>query len=205
MNHLRSLQLKNNYIGMRHGESLANCQALIVSKPENGINAYGLSDRGKQQVKLSVSTSVNSGLLTASVQIISSDFKRAHESALIAHGLLDSVHDIVLDARLRERDFGDYELGSNNNYERAWKNDALDPAHTIDNVESANSVMNRVSSLILSLEEQFSEQSFLLVAHGDTLQILQSAFQQKPASRQRELPHLNTAEIRRLVLVSENL
>lgn len=201
MNNLHKLtKLNNRYFGMRHGQSLANREGLIVSTPENGVPAYGLSDEGRLQVERGVS---NNKELDSSVQIISSDFKRARESAEIAHGLLELTKKLVLDAKLRERDFGDYELTSDVNYQTAWANDAISSSHTIDNVESADSVMNRVTALVVSLEEQYNDVAFLLVAHGDTLQILQTAFQKVPASKQRELKHLETAEIRELVLALE--
>ena len=193
--------LNNRYFGMRHGQSLANCEGLIVSTPENGIPAYGLSDEGRLQIERSISKNTK---LDSSVQIISSDFKRARESAEIARSLLNATHELILNKKLRERDFGDYELTSDSNYNTAWTNDAVSSAHTIDNVESADSVMSRVSSLIISLEEQFNGVVFLLIAHGDTLQILQTAFQKHPASKQRELKHLETAEIREFVLSTEN-
>ena len=197
MNHLLTLTtLKNQYFIMRHGQSMANVEGIIVSTPENGIPNYGLSDTGKEQVRKSIS----SQMLDEKVKIISSDFKRAHESAMIAHKIINSRDDIVLDSRLRERNFGDFELQSDENYPIPWQKDGEDPSHTQNNVESANSVMQRATSLIIFLEESSKQQTYLLVAHGDTLQILQTAFLKQPASRQREMPHLNTAEIRELKL-----
>jgi len=197
MNHLLNLTtLKNQYFVMRHGQSLANVEGLIVSTPENGVPNYGLSDVGHEQV----TSSINSESLDSSIHIISSDFKRAHESSKIAHKLIQSNNDIVLDIRLRERDFGDFELQTDENYQTPWGHDAIDSSHTIDNVESADSVMERVTSLIISLEEKTNKETYLLVAHGDTLQILQTAFLKQPATKQREMPHLNTAEIRELSL-----
>ena len=198
MNHLLSFtQLKNTYFVMRHGQSLANVEELVVSTPDNGVPSYGLSKKGEQQVEQSILSCKG---LSQSVHIISSDFKRAHESANIAHDLLKCSVDIILDSRLRERDFGDFELTPNENYQTAWDHDAIDSSHTFDNVESADSVMERSTDLIQALEEEHDNMSFLLVAHGDTLQILQTAFLKYSAKKQRELPHLNTAEIRELKL-----
>ena len=84
-NHLSNLKiLKNHYFALRHGESMANVEGLIVSTPENGVPNYGLSDNGKNQVRQSVTSAKKSKLLNASTLIISSDFKRARESAEIA-------------------------------------------------------------------------------------------------------------------------
>ena len=193
---LKHSALKNRYFIMRHGQSMANVEGIIISTPENGVPNYGLSDVGKEQVHNSISHQT----LDSKVRIISSDFKRAHESAKIAHKLLKAEHDIKLDIRLRERNFGDFECQSDENYQIPWAKDGEDSSHTQNNVESADAVMERASALITSLEESSDNQTYLLVAHGDTLQILQTAFLKQAASKQREMPHLNTAEIRELSL-----
>lgn len=202
MNHiLKITSLNNHYFALRHGQSMANVEGLIVSTAENGVPKYGLSDEGRAQVTRSVNNAKASNALNASTRIISSDFKRAHESAKMAKALLASAHSIELDAKLRERDFGDFELMDNSHYQTVWDNDAIDSSHTIDNAESADAVMRRATAVVATLEEQYSGETFLLVAHGDTLQILQAAFKKYPASKQREMVHLETAEIRALHLL----
>ena len=193
--------LTNTYLALRHGESLANVEGIIVSTPDNGIPEYGLSDNGKDQVLLSATNAKESGVLDATTFIISSDFKRARETAEITQKILASKTVLNLDAKLRERDFGDFELMDNTHYQTVWNNDAIDSSHTINNAESADAVMKRVTKLIASLEKQYNSETFLLVAHGDTIQILQTAFKKLPASKQREMIHLETAEIRKLTLL----
>ena len=202
MNHLEKLNSTNNhYFVMRHGQSLANIKGLIVSKPENGTVAYGLSDKGKEQVRKSLVSDEWLNLkLDSAVRIISSDFKRAHETATIVSSKLKTTCKVLTDSRLRERDFGDFELQSDVNYQKTWAADAVSSAHTNNSVESADAVMQRTTLLIIDLEKKYSAETFLLVAHGDTLQILQTAFAKQAASKQRELNHLETAEIRELIL-----
>ena len=198
MNHLQNLAILNNrYLVMRHGESLANQQGLIVSSAENGVADFGLSNKGRDQIKKSINTNPNVANVT---KIISSDFKRAQESAEIVHHLLKDTSEIKFNENLRERLFGDFELSTNEHYQTVWDHDAVNSAHTFDNVESTEAVMKRVTSLVLSLEKEFADETFLLVSHGDTLQILQSAFKRSPASEHRQMPHLNTSEIRELFL-----
>lgn len=201
MNHLLSYEsLENHYVAIRHGQSIANQQGLIVSTPENGISGYGLSDHGKIQVRKSISEYGNIANVSL---IVSSDFKRAYETALIAHEVLqDKVSDIIQEVALRERNFGDFELARSENYQTIWDRDASDPNHTLHQVESAESVMTRVSRLVQSLEGSYTGQTILLVSHGDTLQILQTAFEKKPASSHRNLPPLETAEVRKFLLIS---
>ena len=200
MNHLEKLkQLQNQYFVLRHGESTANQQGLIVSSPDNGIINYGLSKTGRDQITNSVKTNQKVKKVT---QIISSDFLRTNESAVIAYQLLQAKKEIHYSINLRERFFGDHELKDNSFYQAIWNDDALDSSHTINNVESADAVMERTSSLIVRLEDDFNEEVFLLVSHGDALQILQAAFGKIPPSLHRSLPHLETAEIRELVLTN---
>jgi len=188
---------------MRHGQSLANIKKLIVSTPENGVTGYGLSEFGREQVKNSVLTNKPNGL-TSNCHIICSDFKRALETAQIIASLLEASHAIQIDTRLRERNFGDFELTEDINYQQVWDADAKGSSHTNHNTESADTVMQRTSSLIISLEKEHKKEIFLLVAHGDTLQILQTAFKKQPASKQRELIHLENAEIRELTLRAQD-
>lgn len=198
MNHLKSLnQLNNQYFALRHGESIANQKGLIVSSPENGIRNYGLSETGRKQIENSVRSNDKVKKVN---KVISSDFLRAFESAEIAHQLLHSETEIQYGKNLRERFFGDHELQDNTFYQKVWDDDQLDSSHTNNNVESADAVMERTTSLILTLENDFKGEAFLLVSHGDALQILQAAFSKTSASLHRSLQHLDTAEIRELIL-----
>ena len=197
MNQIPNLtKLANRYYAMRHGHSLANRRGIIVSRPENGRDGFGLSELGRSQVAEAI---VASGGFDPSTLIISSDFSRAVESAQIAHEWLGCSTPLRLDERLRERDFGILELGSDDAYERVWYEDAANPDSEILGVESANSVMRRVTSLIADYETSHRDETFLLVSHGDALQLLQTAFLDLDASRHRSIDHLNTAEIRRLL------
>ena len=198
MNHLLTLEtLANRYMVMRHGHSLANRQGIIVSHPPNGCNGFGLSGLGRQQVRDSLQSDT---LLDAGTIVISSDFVRAAESAVIVHETLGCHAALETDVRLRERNFGELELGPDSAYDLVWDRDRLDADSSWCSVESARRVMARVTDLIADLEGRHAEQSFLLVSHGDALQILQTAFARRDASQHRRLEHLHTAEIRLLQL-----
>ncbi len=180
---------------MRHGQSLANTAGIIVSHPENGLNAYGLSDKGRQQVV----TAINTCGLPATTHIFSSDFKRARETAEIAHQKLCCSQPVEFDIRLRERYFGDLELGSDEQYSAVWDFDQNSPDHRELGVESVASVINRAKAVLLDCEKKFINETCLLIAHGDILQILQTLFSDLPSNHHRQLPHLNTAEVRKLI------
>jgi len=55
--------------------------------------------------------------------------------------------------------------------------------------------------LVLDCEGHLNGETCLLIAHGDILQILQTVFYGLPAARHRELPHLETAEVRLLEII----
>ena len=139
---------------------------------------------------------------------------------------------VNVDPRLRERFFGEFNGESDDNYNRVWENDAVSADHTSWDVESVNSVMRRTSHLVLDLESKVlhsndvSKWNCLLVAHGDVLQIMQTAFCKIDGTKvlldlslysifniynsfieflfqHRGLPHLDTAAIRALELARE--
>lgn len=193
-NHLLALDaLHNRWFGMRHGESLANRDGVIASAPERGVGGFGLTERGRRQTRRAAR---NAAGLGSDTRIISSDFKRALETARIVHRELRAGVGLRPHPALRERFFGELEGGSADNYRRVWEADLRNPHHTDQGVESASAVMARVTRLVADLDAEYREQTFLLVAHGDVLQLLQTAMNRKPATEHRALTHLENAEIR---------
>jgi broad specificity phosphatase PhoE len=198
LNHLLGCKhLSNRYFAMRHGHSLANLQGLIVSHFENAGDEFGLSEKGRLQVLESVQRDT---WLNSATVIVSSDFKRTRESAEIVRQFFKTPFSVRFDPRLRERNFGELELTADSGYAGIWREDEKNPDHQLSAVESANQVMARVTELVLCYESELSAATLLLVSHGDALQILQTAFCQQDAARHRQQQHLETAEIRQLVL-----
>lgn len=197
MNHLENLPtLKNRYFLMRHGQSKANIKGIIISDPENGIlEDHALSDVGRKQARDSVAKS----RLSKDVIIYCSDFSRARETAQIVQEVL-GAKPVTITHSLRERHFGNWETSDHSNYQKVWDDDAADAAHTNNNVEAVWAVLDRATKFILELEKKYNNQEILLVSHGDTLQILQTGFQKSDPAKHRSLIHLETAEIREVVL-----
>ena len=186
--------LQNKYYAMRHGESEANIKGIIISDPKIGTKQYGLSELGKQQVQQSIAKTE----FDHNTIVISSDFKRAMETANIIHQHIQSTTKIIESWKLRERYFGEWDGLSNENYQQVWLADTqtdLDPGYK---VESVNQVTQRFLELLLTLESTFQKREIILVSHGDTLQIGQAFLQNIDPHKHRTLPHLSTAEIRRL-------
>jgi len=186
--------LKNSYIVLRHGKSEANELGLIISDAAEGIKGYGLTVLGKKQVTSSVQKAKEKGLLDSRVIIYSSDFKRAEETAVIAKDILKSGK-VYLTSNLRERYFGDFDNRSRNNYARVWAND-LTGHNNFHNVESVGNVLSRTTKLIAELEKRYDNKTILLVGHADTLQILQTAFEDSNPFNHRLLKPIRVAQVR---------
>jgi probable phosphoglycerate mutase len=207
VNHLSGAErLANTYHVMRHGESKANQAGVIVSRIETDRGGdWGLSDLGRRQAAAAARAS---GLPTGTV-ICSSDFSRARETAEIVRAHLGAP-EVTVTAALRERSFGDLEGTPVAGYARVWTADEANAGHSEDGhpehghpqhgVEPAGAVLDRATAFVAGLERRHSGQDILLVSHGDTLQILQAGFLRMDPARHRALPHLGTAEIRRLDL-----
>ncbi len=186
--------LKNRYVVLRHGQSKANVAGLVISAPENGVDHFGLTPAGKQQVRETVSAAT---FLDPGILIFSSDFKRARETADIAAGVLGAGEPVTLTPNLRERFFGDFEKGPDTIYQGVWEKDAKN-APPGNRVEHPVAVLERVTACITEIEAAHTHKTILLVAHGDTLQITLAWFSHLPPHRHRQVPHLDTAELRRV-------
>lgn len=192
-------ELHNNYYAFRHGKSAPNKLGIVVSTLPNGLDPYyGLTPEGQQQVH---DSAARSGLGQETL-ILSSTFSRGGQTTDILSRVLKAAA-VSYTPLLRERDFGEFELGSDEAYAKVWEEDAKDPTHSRYGVEPANDVQARVTSLIVDLEAGFMGHDIVLVSHGDPLQILQTGFQKVSAARHREMPHLGTAELRPLTLATE--
>ena len=188
----------NAFYVMRHGQSKANEQGIIVSRlaTDQGRD-YGLSELGQQQARDAASRSgLGSGTL-----IYSSDFALARQTAEIVRAELKAPA-VTIAPALRERCFGDWEGTSAGNYAAVWAADELDPGHHDHNVEPVTAVLARAVALVAGLDDEHAGRDILLVSHGDTLQILQAGLAGIDPARHRSLPHLRTAEIRQLARAS---
>jgi probable phosphoglycerate mutase len=196
-NHLAAVdRLANTFSAMRHGQSRANVDGIIVSRIENDRRGdYGLSEIGRKQA---LETAQVCGLPRDTI-ICSSDFSRARQTAEILRAHLDAP-EVGLAEALRERCFGEWEGSATDNYAQVWAADETHSAQAGSGVEPVAAVLDRTTALIVELERRYSGCHILLVSHGDTLQILQAGFLRMSPSRHRSLQDLGTAEIRPLRL-----
>jgi len=197
MNHLSGVNhLANRFSIMRHGQSKANVGGIIVSRIENDRRGdYGLSELGRKQA---LAAAQGCGLPGDSV-ICSSDFARARQTAEVVRAHLGALETVIAEA-LRERCFGEWEGSGTDNYARVWAADEANSGQAGGNVEPVTAVLDRTTAFIVELERRYSGRDILLVSHGDTLQILQAGFLRMNPAGHRNLPDLETAEIRQLRL-----
>lgn len=187
--------LRNTYWLMRHGHSEANEAGLIVSSSKSGINQYGLTTTGRQQVLESADD--NAALLSRVDRIFSSDFLRTHQTAAIIAEQFNI--DLELEPALRERFFGQWEGKSSANYRLVWDADQQDPRHVRWNVESVHHVALRLVEFIHHLDRTSNGCRYLIVSHGDPLQILLTSAVGADLSQHRDMKSLETAECRPLL------
>ncbi len=193
-------QFRNRLFGLRHGHSRANEAGVILSHLEDGkSDEFTLTPKGEDQVRSSIAAAKAAGLLNEQAIIVSSPFSRCRRTAEIACELLGiPVASIIFDDRLRERWFGNWERTGNDNYQRVWDNDKLDPNHKLEAVESAQEVQDRTAAVVLDYDQKYEDRDVVFVSHGDALQIQQTWFHGVSPSVHRSLKHLETAELRRL-------
>lgn len=203
MNHLEKFEaLQNRYFALRHGKSKANEDGIIVSDPDIGTVGYGLVGEGQREVRIAVTMALEEGRIGENAIIYSSDFLRTRETAEIARSVGKIGHPVFFSEKLRERFFGQLEGESNRHYEDVWRVDKLYPHHKFWDVESADEVQARTTSLITDLEYRYTGKTFILVSHGDALQILDTGFKKISPKHHRDIEHLGTAELRELTLAT---
>ena len=154
---------------LRHGRSLANEAGLIVSDPVQGGSGYGLSERGAEQVRESVTAFRAGGDFRPGGRIYTSPFLRARETAEIAASVLQWPVEPPVDC-LRERFFGQWDGTADRGYQAVWDRDALDPGHRQGGAESVLDVWARLSPFLEGLAGVGTP--VLLVTHGDVASVL---------------------------------
>lgn len=187
--------MKNTYYLMRHAQSEANKQGIVVSDPLTACQAFGITELGHRQIEESIDPLRD--VLNENTVIVSSDFLRAKETAEKVAEMI-GVKKIQVDSRLRDRFFGDFEGQSDQNYEKIWELDRTDPEHTKWNNESTNAVQKRMQELLNELEKIYSGKTILLVSHGDPLQIIFTSYVGKNVGQHRDIHKIENAEIRDL-------
>ena len=193
-----SARLSKRWFVLRHGRSEANEAGVVASQLANAETAYGLTDSGREEVGNSVRKALDVLQKSSPLSILMSPFLRTRQTAEIAGNILGIQP--VVDHRLVERDFGDYELLTDDHYEKVWEIDPTNPEGVPGRAESVYSVAGRVCDLVLEVERNSDIATCLLVTHCDVAMTLSCAFQNLDPRHHRTLDPIKTGEVRRLNL-----
>ncbi|MGI9470967.1 MAG: histidine phosphatase family protein [Rubripirellula sp.] len=191
--------LQNRYHVLRHGRSEGNELNVIVSEPDRGLGGFGLTELGKTQVQETCKR--HRAELNDVTRIFASDFLRTQQTAGIVAQHLSL--EVEFTPSLRERFFGKWEGAGCEHYHDVWRQDALAPDKSVDDVESVAAVASRMTGLVRKIEQRLSAegesgQHILLVSHGDPLQVLLTAICGRDLHQHRAMAVLQTAELRPL-------
>lgn len=191
-----SRPLTKRWFALRHGRSEANENGIIASQLVNAETAYGLTGTGRAEVTASVNQAIETLLTDPPLFIFMSPFLRARQTAAIAGTILGVSP--AMDSRLRERNFGRFELLSDAHYQRVWDLDPINPTAVPGGVETVYEVANRTTKLVLEWEKCPEFNTGLLVTHCDVAMILSCAIQDSDPCHHRSLNPIKTGEIRLL-------
>lgn len=181
---------------LRHGESTANVEGLIVSMPgPRALSEVGLTERGRHQARAAARRARALGLGPDAL-IVSSDFARARETAEEFARALGAAAP-RLDQRLRERSFGHHDEGPASAYDGVWAIDRDRGVHDGE-VEQVAAVAQRVLEVLREADAAAGTAPVVLVAHGDVLQIALALGAGRDPHDHREVLPLGNAELRRL-------
>lgn len=187
------MELGNTYFGLRHGESQANAASEIAWDPARAVAGFGLTPAGREGVE----RGLRAADLPRAPLIVSSDLRRARETAEIARAVLEAPP-VRLDPRLRERVFGQGEGGTNLLYDVVWAEDPLDPSRSRWCTEPVADLAARIMALLRELETEARGRTVLLVAHGDPLQVLRAVLSGHGPGAHRHSDHWKPGEVARL-------
>lgn len=215
---LQKSSLRNQYYGLRHGQSSSNLLGRISSDPSYGSLHHGLTETGKIQAQKSAAQLIDligkDNILSPNTIFVSSNFTRARETT---EECIQSLSSLLLPTtnsksttappsmkykiklELNERYFGSYDDADLLYYNRVWPIDQLDSTNEIMGVESIEKVVIRLLKFINYYESNYKKTNVICTSHADTLQIfnmLLSGLDVRNYSQYR----FNNGEVRNLAL-----
>ncbi len=156
-----------SFILFRHGESEWNAQGRW-----QGQGDPSLTETGRRQVQQTAQSFIENPDTPTFQKIISSDLKRAAQSAKILGEALGLP--IKVDARFRELDVGEWSGLSHEEISQRWPDDykafrAGDAEVCLGGAESWSVLRARFRQALGELALEFSGETILLVAHGGAI------------------------------------
>lgn len=148
---------------IRHGQTDWNKKGIIQGSKDIELNETGIS---QAESRIETFNKYDFDL------IISSTLKRAMKTAQIINK--EKNVEIIYDKRLIERNFGDYEgMPTTLNEEPLYN---LEKNLNKNNVETAQKLYERVTSILNEVKEKYNGKKVLLVTHGGTTRAIETYF-----------------------------
>lgn len=150
----------NRYFMLRHGEAENNVKDVLNGRD---VHLYGLTQRGQAQAQATGEQLKSAGITT----IYASPLRRTFETAQIAARVIGIPEDaIIVDERLREFNFGDWE-GKNYHEFLAFRETHMSSCDDrIPGGESYQDARERFGDFIYELERTRTNEVVLIVTHG---------------------------------------
>ncbi|MBE5813237.1 MAG: histidine phosphatase family protein [Clostridiales bacterium] len=168
---------------IRHGETDWN-----VEKRAQGQTDIELNENG---IKQAVAAKELVQQLNPDV-IISSPLKRAHKTAEI---VADGKIKIILEDRLKERCFGDFE--GTEIATMPWEEFYhCEKNLSNGNMETVLDLLKRVKNVLTEIKEKYSDKTVLIVTHGGTLRAINACINGIPESKTLAGQGFKNCEIR---------
>ena len=188
------MKLKNQYYVLRHGEAISNVKSINSSWPEKFHNP--ITSDGEKQVKKSLKK-----LRGYHIDFIfSSDLLRTKMTAGLASKLLKV--EPKFDKRLREISFGSLNGESNGKtMEQLFHSRLATKNHKMKKVETYQSILKRISSLLKEIEKKYKDKTILIVSHQAPLWILENKVKGLTIEKALETPRnkrINKGELKRI-------
>ena len=159
----------NTYTVLRHGESEINVADLLNHTDSLPAD---LTDAGIRTVKRTAENLKKKNI----TKIITSPLKRTvHTAQLVAETLGLSEKDIMVDERLREINFGEFNEKPREAYLDFFKENSELLSIRPDGGENWNDVKNRVGELLYDTDRLYTNENILFVTHDTPAYMLQSA------------------------------
>jgi len=177
----------NTYRVMRHAEGEHNVKRVVSAHKDD---PYQLTEKGVALAK-EVGEKLKSEGIT---KIYASPFKRTRQTAeLVAEAAGIAKENIVLDERLAELGFGDFQGKSIDEYFKFIEKDFTYET-TLPGGESFLDVKKRLGDFLYEKEAQESNENILIVGHGIGMEIFPAVVEGADSARSMEIHNETSAE-----------
>ena len=193
---LKARTRRNRYIIMRHGESEHNVLGILSSK---AANPHHLTEAGRMVVEATADL-----LDKESIDVIfTSPFVRTRETADIVVERRAFKGEVVVDDRLGEFNFGDYDGRQVEEYHRYF--DSLHEKLTkrMPNGENLYDVRKRVGDFLYDIDSRYEGKHILIITHDSPATVLEVIAEGGDGKRMIDMwsytdDFVNPGEVRRL-------